>query len=105
MEITKEAVRELFQGHKSVGTTRVKLTELDFTVNKGVLVRCPGTSDPVANTVPVWIGGSAVTANSAEGTGGIPILPGDSIFIPIDKPNLLWVVSSAVSQDVAWLGI
>lgn len=104
MEITKEAVRELQHGHATAGTIRSRLTELDFTVYKGVLVRCPGGSDPTPNTDPIWIGGAGVTADSGA-TGGIPILPGDAIFIPIDKPNFLWVVSTAADQDIAWMGI
>lgn len=104
VDVAKESVGEVYNGHKTVGTTAVKLTDLSFPMLKGVLLRCPGGSDPVGNSVPVWVGGRGVTADSAA-TGGVPILPGNSIFIPIERANLLWVVSSSADQDVAWLGI
>lgn len=105
MDVVKEAVEEFFNGHATAGTTKSKLTDLSFPLNKGVLIRCPGGSDPVPNTAPVWIGGQNVTANSNAQTGGVPILPGDVLFIPIDKPSKLWVISTGNNQDVAWMGI
>lgn len=104
MEITKETVQELKTGHTVVGTSRIKLTELDFSLFKGVLLRCPGSSDPTPNTDPIWVGGASVAADSGA-TGGIPVLPGDAMFIPIDRPTRLYVISTAVSQDIAWMGI
>lgn len=105
MEITKESVREFWHGHTDVDMTRKRLTELDFLSNKGVLLRCPGTDEDPTNSEPVYVGGNGVTADSSPGTGGLPIMPGDAIFIPIDKPMLLWVVSSADDQDIAWMAI
>lgn len=104
MHIEKESVQELTTGHQAVGTTRVKLAEQGFTAYKGVLMRCPGTSDPVSNTAPVWIGGKNVAANSGA-SGGIPLLPGDALFVPIDKLDSIWCISSADGQDIAWMGI
>lgn len=104
MEITKEAVRELHHGHVMAGVTRAKLTELGFTGYKGVLIRCPGVSDPgEGNDATVWVGGPGVTANSDTGTGGMPVNPGASLFVPLDQPNLIWVISTQASQDVAWM--
>lgn len=105
MEVIKEAVREFYHGHQVVTTTKVRLTDLDFVVNKGVLLRAPGTNDPVPNTDPVWVGSHGVTSDSNEGTGGMPVMPGDAIFIPVDKPMLLWVVTNNSDQDIAWMGI
>lgn len=103
-DIAKETARDLFHGHTSVGTTRVKLSNLNFPLLKGVLLRAPGGDDPSGNTDPIWVGGSAVTADSNP-TGGIPIVPGASIFIPVESVDLLWIVSTASSQDIAWLGV
>lgn len=105
MEVVKEAVREFKHGHQVVGTTRIQLTPLEFMVNKGVLLRAPGTNDPSPNDDPVWVGGSGVTADNDEGTGGMPIMPGDAIFIPVERPMLLWVVTNNTDQDIAWFGI
>lgn len=94
---------EVYHGHKTVGTTRAPLTTLQYPVRNGVLLRCPGTGDPVPNTACVWVGGSGVTANSDEGTGGIPLPPGAAITIPIDDPTKLWVVSTNTNQDIAYI--
>lgn len=106
MFIDKETVdaNSLRNGHTSVGTTPQKLSDLDTKVVKGILLRCPGSVDPVSNTAPVWIGGPAVTADSTA-TGGIPILPGSSMMVPLERLDSLWVVSTVNNQDIAWLGI
>lgn len=105
-EIGKETSPGFNHGHKTVGTTAVKLTTLAFSCDRGVLLRCPGSSDPVPNTDPIWVGSSAtVTANINEGTGGIPIPPGEALVIPVDSPDKVWVISTAASQDVAWMGV
>lgn len=104
MIIGKETVREAVHGHTTVGATAVQLTTLEFTANKGVMFRAPGTSDPGGgNTAPIWVGFNAsVKADSSSG-GGFPILPGAVILIPIDRPNLIWVISTAPDQDIAWI--
>lgn len=98
-------VKMLNHGHKVVGATAVKLTDLAFFCMKGVVIRAPGTDDPVPNTAVIWVGSAAVTADSDPGTGGMPIAPGESIVLPIDDPTTAWVVSTAANQDVAWLGV
>lgn len=106
MNIEKESVdaNSLNHGHTAVGTTRVKLTDKQFRAVKGVLFRCPGSTDPVPNTAPIWVGGPAVTADSAD-TGGIPVLPGDSAFFPIERLDQLYVISTVADQDIAWMGL
>jgi len=106
-ENTKETspARELKHGHTVVGTVAVPLTPLSLSCNRGVLVRAAGAGDPVSNTDLVWVGRKAVTAGSNVGTGGVPILPGASIVLPVDDPSLVYVVSLSEGQDVSWLGI
>ena len=106
MNIEKESVGdgELHNGHTVVGTVRTKLSSLGFTAVKGVLFRCPGSTEPTPNTNPVWVGGPGVTADSSA-TGGFPLLPGDACFMPIERLDLIYVVSSADGQDIAWLGL
>jgi hypothetical protein len=92
-------------GHTVVGTTAVRLCH-SFKAYSGVLVRCPLVAEyeGVQNTVAVFIGGPAVTADTSS-TGGMPILPGSSVVIPIADPSELWVIASAPAQDVAWMGV
>jgi len=97
--------QELQHGHITAGVAITKLTELDFPLLKGVLLRAPGNADPTPNTNMVWVGGAAVTADSDSGTGGVPIGPGESIILPVDNPSLLYVISDAADQDLAWLGV
>lgn len=104
MEITKETVEQVAHGHTVVGTSPVQLSTLQLRPLKGVLLRCPGESDPSGNSAPIWVGNSTkVSADSDPGTGGMPILPGSSMFIPIDDVRKLYVVSTGVDQDIAWM--
>lgn len=105
MEIGKETVRGLRHGHTVAGTTRVKLTELDILLNKGVLLRCPGTTDPTPNAAPVWVGGETVTHDSNPGTGGMPVCIGSALFVPCERANSLYVISTDPLQDIAWMAI
>lgn len=105
MQIDKETVNELTNGHTTVGTTKAKLVDLELNAYKGILLRCPGSADPGGgNSDPVWVGGAGVTADSAA-TGGMPILPGSSMFVPLERANLLYVISTAADQDIAWMVI
>jgi hypothetical protein len=94
------------QGHKTVGTSAVQLTTVSVEMEKGLLLRAPGSTDPVPNTAPIWVGiNEGVTADSNQGSGGMPLVPGASITIPASLANDLWVISTAVSQDIAWMGV
>jgi hypothetical protein len=104
-EVVKETspTKGLRFGHTTVGVTAVKLCE-GFPAKRGILIRCPGSSDPVPNTVCVWVGGVNVKADSTS-LGGMPLPPGQAIIIPIDEPGELYVISTAADQDVAWMGV
>ena len=105
MEITKETAHDLWHGHTVVGTSRVKVVGLTLGAQalKGILLVTPGSLAPTPNTDPIWIGGIGVTADSAPETGGMWLLPGDSLFIPMAEVSKLYAVSTAVSQDLAWM--
>ena len=106
MDILKEAVSDVYCGHVVVSATRTVLTAIELPpVHKGVTLRAPGSTDITPNTAPVWVGGSGVTADSDAGTGGMPICPGESIFIPTEKLNKLWVISTIADQDLAWMAL
>lgn len=102
--IHKESVNKIAHGHVVIGVAKVKIDLGSFTFVKGILFRCPASDDPVANVAPIWIGGSTVTADSTVATGGMPIAPGESLFIPFDFDSDLYAISTSASQDLAWLG-
>jgi hypothetical protein len=107
MQEIRETVKteELNHGHKAVGVTAVVLTSNTNKLVKGLLIRAPGDEDPTPNTNVVWVGTKKVTADSNEGTGGMPLPPGESITLPVDDPSKVYVISDAASQEVAWTGV
>ena len=104
-DIGKETASSLDYGHCPVGPTPRRLASESSPCLKGVLIRAPGSVDPMPNTVCVWVGDARVLASSDEDRGGMPIPPGEALFIPIDDPYRLWVVSTDGDQDVAWMAM
>jgi hypothetical protein len=104
-EITKENATDLFYGHCLAGPTAKRLSEQSTPVLKGVLIRAAGIVDPTPNTACVWVGDARVLPSSDVERGGMPIPPGESLFIPIDDPYRLWVISTGADQDVAWMAM
>jgi hypothetical protein len=103
MDITKETVRELRHGWQTVGTTPIQVSPLELNALKGVLMTCPGSAYPgEGNDAPIWIGGPKVTADDGPG-GGLPVMPGSSMFIPIERVDLLYVISTMENQKIAWM--
>lgn len=110
MEITQETVRDLGHGWVAVGNSSPTLVcAIDRLAYKGVLVVCPGPGDvdantgATANTVPVYVGGPGV--ESAQTTaGGIPVAPGRSFVIPIERPGqVIWAKASITGQKLGWM--
>jgi hypothetical protein len=102
--------QEPLHGHAVVRITGVPLAPAGIArnrINRGIMVRAPGPSDDGGgNTAIVFVGGSAVTADNAPGTGGVPLPPGASITIPCGDPNKIYVVTAAgTPQDVAWMAV
>jgi hypothetical protein len=97
--------RELQHGHTVVGAVEVPLTTLAATFVRGVIMRAPGAGDPVPNTDIVYVGRKGVTADSNVGTGGMPLLPGGVLELPLEDPSQIYVVSLSEGQDVAWMGV
>jgi hypothetical protein len=106
VQIAKDAVAKLFQGHTTVGANIVQISSVSIPLKRGVILRTPGASDTVPNSDVVWISPrSNVTANSAAATDGFPLVPGASITLEIDDVSKLYAVSESASQDVAWIGM
>lgn len=88
-------------GHTVVGTSAVQLVPQKFSETfKGVLVVADAS-----NSAVVYIGRKGVTADNDVDTGGIPLPAGTAIFLPIEDPTLLFVISTSDTQDVAWMSI
>jgi hypothetical protein len=104
MDIYKEAIGTLLHGHQTVGTTRRQLVDGKYDILKGVLLRAPGSCDPTPNTAAVWVGGKSVTSDSGP-TGGMPLTPGESMFLPVDDPTQIYLISTDDNQDIAWITV
>ena len=107
MDIYKETSPsgDLANGHTVVGQTAAPLTTNSRSLCRGVVVRAAGAGEDTPNSDIVWVGRACVTADNDVGTGGVPILPGGSIFLPVDDPSKVYVISNTAAQDVAWLGV
>jgi len=104
VELGKETVSEVHHSHRTVGTSAVRLTTLAFPLLKGLLMRAPGVADPVPNVGCVFVGGAGVTADTSA-SGGLPIPPGEILFLPIDDPSKVWVISTQAAQDIGWISM
>ena len=104
-DIGNETASGLDYGHCPVGHTPHRLASESSPCRKGVLIRAPSSLDPTPNTVCVWVGDSRVLASSNEDRGGMPVAPGEALFIPIDDLYCLWVVSTDDGQEVAWMAM
>jgi len=89
----------------TVGTTAVKVNPQGMQFVKGILIRAPGSLDPTPNGSPCWFGPATVTADAHADTGGFPLLPGDSLFIPSEYLENLYAISDQASQNLAWMGV
>jgi len=104
--IYREAVDEQVKNrHVVVGATAVKVNPFGFKFVKGILLRTPGPQDTTPNPVSIWLGNAQVTADNAIETGGFPLVPGSSIFIPAEFVTGLYAISTQASQNLAWLGV
>ena len=105
-DIYRETSKKFIHRHEIVGTSPARLNNnTGFTPVKGILLRAPGVYDPKPNIACVWVGGAAVTADSALATGGMPVAPGEALHIPSDLiEGDIYLVSSENDQDIAWMG-
>lgn len=105
MDIVRETVDDLWHGHTVVGATRAKVVSLALGAEalKGILLVTPGSAHPTPNTHPIWIGLAGVTADSVPETGGMWLMPGEKLFIPMADMQKLYAVSTAANQDLAWM--
>jgi hypothetical protein len=84
---------------------RVVGTTLGTGALKGILLRAPGSGDDSPNSAPVYVGGAGVTADNMPETGGMPICPGETLFVPLENLELLYAISTAANQQLAWIAM
>jgi len=77
-----------------------QITSTSFTAKRGVVLRAPS-----ANTGIIYVGNSDVTAGTTAATDGIPLEPGESLFIEIDNPNKLYGIADVANQKIFWSAI
>lgn len=112
MQLDKEVshTHSLYHGWTTVGTGPAVPLCGAFQTARGVMLRCPGAADydqggNTVNTVPIWVGRSNRVTPDQSDTGGMPLVPGASMFIPIDDPSQIFIISVAAGQKVAWMGV
>jgi len=104
--VYRESVNLKIQNrHVVVGVTAVEVNPFGFQFVKGILLRAPGTLDPTPNTTSIWIGNASITAGTNIENGGFPIIPGASLFLPVEFVEDLYAISDAADQKLAWLGV
>ncbi len=104
--VHREAVNLPVQNRNvAVGVTAVKVNPFGFQFTKGIQLYAPGPNDATPNTATVWIGNAQVTSDHAIETGGFPLIPGSSLFLPVEFVDDLYVISASASQLLTWLGV
>jgi hypothetical protein len=95
---------DLKYGNTTVGTSAVQVSPNSVELVRGLLLRSPGAADSVPNTDIIYIGLASVTADSSA-TGGMPLVPGGILELPVDDPSLIYAISGTPGQNLNWLGI
>jgi hypothetical protein len=99
--IGDETVGRFAHGRRSsIGTTPVAIVATSMHLAKGIELRAADE-----NTAALYVGGQGVTADAADATSGFPLVAGDSLFLPVDDPSVVYVVASAAGQKLFWFAI
>lgn len=86
-------------GGKTVGASAVQLIAASNPATKGVLVKADDS-----NTGSVYVGlSSSVTADAGGANSGVRLAAGSSLLVPVLNANLIYLIASAASQNVAWM--
>lgn len=83
-----------------IDTTAEQITATSFACKFGVTLRAP-----TSNTGILYIGNSDVTVSGTAATDGIPLYPGDSIFLPVTNSNIPYAIASANNQIIYWIAV
>lgn len=96
-----DVVGALDHGLKSgVGTTAVPLVASTRLATRGVYVKAAAS-----NTGTVFVGNSDVTTGGTEATDGYPLFAGESVMLPIEDAQRIYVRADGANQKVNWLSV
>lgn len=83
-----------------IDTAAEQITTSSVAAKFGVRVMANPTNSGI-----IYIGTSAVTADSADATDGYPLYAGDSIFLPVNNANLVYAIASVNNQALRWIAV
>ena len=90
-----------FHGSQAVGVTRTALTAVPNLCQRGVTIK----ADAGNGSAFVYVGKSTVTAGiAAAATDGFKLAAGQEVFIECSDPTSIYVIGSAGSLAVSWIG-
>jgi hypothetical protein len=95
--IAGEVYKTQQTGSKTIGTSAVVIGG-NVPASDGILVVAAGT-----NTGIVYVGGSAVTANTDNNNDGIPIVANSAVKVRVDNVNKVYAISDTASQKIYWM--
>lgn len=84
--------------NQDIDTAAEQITATSFACKFGVTLRADS-----ANTGTIYIGNSDVTVSGTAATDGIPLYPGDSLFLPVTNSNIPYAIASANNQKIFWI--
>ena len=100
VDIGIETASSFTNGATIIGTSAIQVIAPGRKVNKGVQLK-----SHVGNTATIFIGKKGVTALTDVNTDGLPLDPGEGIFIPVEDISLIYAIASAVSQRLTFIAI
>lgn len=75
-----------------------QITATSFACKFGVTLRADVTNPGI-----VYIGNSDVTNGSTAATDGIPLSPGDSLFLPVSNSNIPYAIGAVANNKIYWI--
>lgn len=92
---------DFFHGRNSdVDTSAEQLTTKSSPAIHGVLIKADKD-----NTGIVYVGMSGVTIATDDDTDGFPLEPSESVTIPVDNAEKVYVIADTNNQVVHWVNV
>lgn len=99
VDVTSAVTSTMDHGsNQDIDTSAEQITATSFACKFGVTLRADTT-----NTAIIWIGNSDVTVGGTAATDGMPLSPGDSLFLPVTNSNIPYAIASANNQKIYWI--
>lgn len=97
IDIKKDTIIGGRTGRATIGTSAVQIADKAECIS-GIEIRADTN-----NTGVIYVGyKNTVTADADDQTDGFPLYATDSKHFPVESPDKLWLIASAVSQKVWW---